>query len=40
MTIRLCSWNVNGIQGPIKRKKILSYLKKEKIQIALIQDTH
>lgn len=40
-TIRLCSWNVHGIQGPIKRKKILNYfLKKEKIQTALIQETH
>ncbi len=23
-TIKLCSWNVQGIQGPIKHKKILN----------------
>ena len=38
--IRMCSWNVHGIQGPVKRKKILSYLKQEKIQLAFIQETH
>lgn len=35
----MCSWNVLDIHNPIKRKKILCYLKKEKVQIALLQET-
>lgn len=34
------SFNVNGVLNPQKRTKILSKLRKEKIQIALIQETH
>ena len=39
-TLKLCSWNVRGIHNPIKRKKILSFLKKEHVHIALLQETH
>lgn len=35
---QVCSWNVHGIHNPIKRKKILCYLKK--VQIAMLQETH
>lgn len=38
--LKVCSWNVHGIHNPIKRKKILCYLKKEKVQIAMLQETH
>ena len=34
------SFNVNGLNGPIKRKKILSYIKKMKVNIAFLQETH
>ncbi len=34
-TLKICSWNVRGIHNPIKRKKkILSFLKKEHVHIA------
>lgn len=39
-SIKLCTFNVKGIHHPIKRKKILSFLKKDKIQIAFLQETH
>ena len=39
-TLKVASYNVNGIHSPIKRGKILSKLKKEKIQIAFLQETH
>lgn len=34
------SWNVRGINSPIKRKKILTYLKRQSVDIALIQESH
>lgn len=36
----MCTWNVNGIHTPIKRRKVLAFLKKEGVQIALLQETH
>ena len=39
-SIRIASYNVNGLHNPIKRGKILSQMKKEKIQVGLIQETH
>uniref|UniRef100_A0AAQ6AKY8 Reverse transcriptase domain-containing protein n=1 Tax=Amphiprion ocellaris TaxID=80972 RepID=A0AAQ6AKY8_AMPOC len=39
-SLKVCSWNVGGIHSPIKRKKILNYLKKENIHVALLQETH
>lgn len=36
-SIKLCTWNVWGIHHPVKRKKILTSLKKE---IVLLQETH
>lgn len=38
--LRLCTWNVRGVHSPIKRRKILTFLKKEYIDIALLQETH
>lgn len=38
--LRLCTWNVRGVHNPIKRRKILTFLKKEHIDIALLQETH
>ncbi len=38
--LNICSWNVKGVQNPVKRKKILNYLKKEQIHIAFLQETH
>ncbi len=38
--LRAVSFNVNGLHSPIKRGKVLSKLKKDKIQIAFLQETH
>uniref|UniRef100_H3ATJ9 exodeoxyribonuclease III n=1 Tax=Latimeria chalumnae TaxID=7897 RepID=H3ATJ9_LATCH len=34
------SWNINGINHPIKRKRILSFLRSHQVQVALLQETH
>lgn len=38
--IKVASFNINGIHNPIKRWKILSKLKKDKVQIAMLQESH
>lgn len=38
--LKLVTWNVKGIGHPIKRTKILTALKKEKVEIALLQETY
>lgn len=38
--MKVISFNVNGILSPIQRGKILSKLKKEKNQIAYLQESH
>ena len=38
--VKIISFNVNGVLNPVKRSKILSKLKREKAQIALLQETH
>lgn len=38
--ISVSSFNVNGVLGPITSGEILSKLKKEKIQMALPQESH
>lgn len=38
--IKLCSWNIRGLQKPAKRTAVLSFLKKEDVSIAFLQETH
>lgn len=38
-SLKLTTWNVQGLGHVIKRKKILTYLKKYKSDIALLQET-
>ncbi len=38
--LKIYSWNVQGANHPIKKKKILNFLKKERADIALLQETH
>uniref|UniRef100_A0A673MHH2 exodeoxyribonuclease III n=1 Tax=Sinocyclocheilus rhinocerous TaxID=307959 RepID=A0A673MHH2_9TELE len=40
MAIHILSWNVNGLNSPIKRTKCLDYLRCKKVSIALIQESH
>lgn len=38
--IKVVSYNINGIHNPIKRWKVLSKLRKDKVQIAMLQESH
>lgn len=38
--INIVTWNINGCGTPLKRKKILMYLKSKGTDIAYIQETH
>ena len=38
--IKILSYNVNGLNNPIKRKKILHQLRKEGGDVAFLQETH
>lgn len=38
--IRCVTWNINGCGSPIKRRKVLSYLKQKQADIAFIQESH
>lgn len=38
--VKVVSWNINGCGNPVKRKKILLYLKHKQADIAFIQETH
>ena len=40
MAINILSWNVNGLNSPVKRTKCLDYLKGKHVSIALIQESH
>lgn len=38
--VKFVSFNVNGLNGPVKRKRVLTQLKKLHIDIAFLQETH
>lgn len=38
--LKIASLNVNGINNPIKRGKVLTKFKKERTQIICLQETH
>lgn len=38
--IKIMSLNVNGLNNPIKRQKVMTKIKKEKAQIIFLQETH
>lgn len=38
--VRFSSWNVKGLNGPIKRARVFSHLKKLKVDIVFLQETH
>lgn len=38
--LTLCSWNVNGINEPVKRGKVLSHLRESKADVIFLQETH
>lgn len=38
--VKFVSFNVNGLNGPVKRKRVLTYLKKIETDIAFIQEIH
>lgn len=40
ISMRLTTWNVNGLGNPIKRKKVMTSLKREKYDVIFLQETH
>ena len=40
MGVKLISYNVNGLHGPVKKEKILCQLKQLGCGIAFLQETH
>lgn len=38
--INIVTWNINGCSTPVKRQKILTYLKSKGTDIAFIQEMH
>ncbi len=38
--LRFVSWNVKGINGPVKRGRVFSHLKHLRTEIAFLQETH
>ncbi len=39
-SVRFLSWNVKGLNGPIKRSKVLTHLKLQKPDVVFLQETH
>lgn len=39
-SINIITWNVKGLNNPIKRKKVLTHLKNKNADIVFIQETH
>ncbi len=38
--VRFVSWNVRGLNGPVKRTCIFTHIKRLKTEIAFLQETH
>ncbi len=38
--VRFVSWNVKGLNGPVKRTRIFTHIKRLKTEIAFLQETH
>jgi len=38
--LHIVTWNVNGLNGPIKRTACLDYLHRQKVDLAFIQESH
>lgn len=38
--LHLCTWNVKEINIQVKRRKVLTFLGREHIDIAMLQETH
>lgn len=39
-SLKIASFNINGILNPVRRGKILPQLRKDKIQVAFLQESH
>lgn len=39
-SVKIATYNVNGLGNPIKRSKILTKLKRERVEVAFLQETH
>ena len=39
-SVRFISWNVKGVNGPVKRARVLTHLKNLKADVVFLQETH
>lgn len=37
---KFISWNVKGVNNPVKRQKVMSHLQQLKVDVAFLQETH
>lgn len=40
LKLKLCSWNIRGLRSNVKRRKVYSLLKRERVDVALLQESH
>lgn len=40
LQVKLMSWNVRGLNGPVKRTKVFQHLKLHRADIVFLQETH
>lgn len=40
MALKVVTWNINGLNNPVKRKRIAMHINKMKAGIVLLQETH
>ncbi|KAJ0003332.1 hypothetical protein NQD34_008430 [Periophthalmus magnuspinnatus] len=38
--VNICSFNIKGCNNPVKRTRIITFLRKENISVAMLQETH
>lgn len=38
--LKLCSWNIRGLRGNVKIRNVYSLLKREGVDVALLQESH
>ena len=38
-SVKFISWKINGCSSPVKRRKIISFLKSNQVDIAMLQET-
>lgn len=40
LPVNFCSFNIKGCKNPVKRNRIITFLRKENVSVAMLQETH